>query len=353
MLLLDVLVRYPTITLLLLMAFFCLRGAKGNIQRLLGGLTALSMAAVQLGTAPEILKLPEPFFTVIRWSDITNFAFLWLFGLSLFRDDFKMGKMEWAGLGIYTLVVGIIRAWDLGYIPDLPAWLLPFNSAFSLLLTGHLIWTALSGRQDDLVEDRRRGRLWFALGMTLAGAISISAEALFYDTAPHLVDLLRGVVTLPIIVWAWFWLADLRFERLLFIPENKSVPAAPKPEIDPKDNVTHSRLIALMEDESYYTEQGLTIRSLSEKLKVPEHQLRVLINQGMGYRNFAAFLNHYRLGYAKQVLSDPAQARLPVLTIAMDAGFNSLAPFNRAFKQTEGITPTAFRKDALSKAVQS
>ena len=353
MLLLDVLIRYPTVTLLLLMAFFCLRGAGGNIQRRLGGLTGLAMAAVMLGTAPDVLKLPEPFFTIIRWMDVANFGLLWLFGLSLFRDDFKMGKIEWGGLGIYTCVVGLIRAWDLGYISEIPSAYLTFNTIFSLGLTAHLIWTALAGRQDDLIEERRKGRLWFAMGMTASALISISAEALFYDSFPFAVDLVRCIVTLPIIVWAWFWLADLRFERLLFIPPVRGVSAPAASSIDPKDNVTHSRLIALMEEEKYYTEQGLTIRSLSEKLKVPEHQLRVLINQGMGYRNFAAFLNHYRLGYAKAVLSDPAQARLPVLTIAMDAGFNSLAPFNRAFKQAEDVTPTAFRKAALSKAAQS
>ncbi|MEL6213465.1 MAG: AraC family transcriptional regulator, partial [Pseudomonadota bacterium] len=45
--------------------------------------------------------------------------------------------------------------------------------------------------------------------------------------------------------------------------------------------------------------------------------------------------------------ADPARARTPVLTIAMDAGFSSLAPFNRAFKNEIGKTPTAYRADAL------
>jgi len=126
----------------------------------------------------------------------------------------------------------------------------------------------------------------------------------------------------------------------------------PAPAIDPKDAATHRRLSEVME-EGAYTEQGLTIGALAGKIDTPEHQLRALINKGLGFRNFAAFLNSYRIAYAKTILSDPEQSRLPVLTIAMDAGYNSLAPFNRAFKTVEGVTPTAFRMAALSNSDQT
>ena len=34
----------------------------------------------------------------------------------------------------------------------------------------------------------------------------------------------------------------------------------------------------------------------------------------------------------------------------MDAGFQSIGPFNRAFKAETGLTPTEFRRDALTGA---
>jgi len=49
-------------------------------------------------------------------------------------------------------------------------------------------------------------------------------------------------------------------------------------------------------------------------------------------------------------LADPAQEAVPILTIAMDAGFQSLGPFNRAFKATTGVTPTEYRKSKASAA---
>jgi AraC-like DNA-binding protein len=78
--------------------------------------------------------------------------------------------------------------------------------------------------------------------------------------------------------------------------------------------------------------------------------LRRLINQRLGYRNFNAFLNNHRIEEAKAALADPAQAAVPVITIAMDAGFQSLGPFNRAFKAMTGVTPSEYRKLMASAA---
>ena len=52
----------------------------------------------------------------------------------------------------------------------------------------------------------------------------------------------------------------------------------------------------------------------------------------------------------KLALSDVTQREVPVLTIAMDAGFQSIGPFNRAFKAETGVTPTEFRREALGRS---
>ncbi|WP_139094379.1 helix-turn-helix domain-containing protein, partial [Acinetobacter baumannii] len=67
-------------------------------------------------------------------------------------------------------------------------------------------------------------------------------------------------------------------------------------------------------------------------------------------RNFNAFLNRYRSEEAKAALSDPSQRDVAVLTIAMDSGFQSIGPFNRAFKAESGLTPTEFRREALARS---
>jgi AraC-like DNA-binding protein len=58
-------------------------------------------------------------------------------------------------------------------------------------------------------------------------------------------------------------------------------------------------------------------------------------------------VNRWRLTDAKAALADPGQASVPVSTIALDAGFGSLGPFNRAFKAETGLTPSEYRAQAL------
>jgi AraC-like DNA-binding protein len=48
------------------------------------------------------------------------------------------------------------------------------------------------------------------------------------------------------------------------------------------------------------------------------------------------------------VLADPARADVPVLTIAHESGFASLGPFNRAFRDITGQSPSEYRAAALA-----
>jgi AraC-like DNA-binding protein len=96
---------------------------------------------------------------------------------------------------------------------------------------------------------------------------------------------------------------------------------------------------------------GLTIGDLAERLGEHEYKVRQLINARLGFRNFGAFLNHYRVRDARQVLADPGQKHLGVAEVAYRFGYSSLGPFNRAFKEIVGQTPTEYRKAALEQAI--
>ena len=104
-----------------------------------------------------------------------------------------------------------------------------------------------------------------------------------------------------------------------------------------------------MEGDRIYRQEGFGLNGLVAALDVPEYRLRRLINQRLGHRNFSSFVNGYRLAEATAALADPGQAEVPILTIALDSGFQSIGPFNRAFKAHTGMTPTAYRKQAESR----
>jgi len=96
-----------------------------------------------------------------------------------------------------------------------------------------------------------------------------------------------------------------------------------------------------------YRQGGLTIAGLADKLDMPEYRLRALIHKRLGYRNFSAMLHHFRIEDASTTLADRGQKNLPILTIALDVGYNSITPFNTAFRDLKGVTPSEFRKNAL------
>jgi AraC-like DNA-binding protein len=115
------------------------------------------------------------------------------------------------------------------------------------------------------------------------------------------------------------------------------------------DRMMLERLNAAMVAEGWRRE-GLTIGSLADELGLPEHRLRRLINQRLGHRNFAEFVNSYRIEAAKRRLADPAESLTTVAAIAFNLGYGSLGPFNRAFRSATGASPTEWRRQALAGA---
>ena len=97
-----------------------------------------------------------------------------------------------------------------------------------------------------------------------------------------------------------------------------------------------------------YREAGLTIAQLAEKLNLPEYRLRTFIHRELGFRNFNAMLHAYRVEEASQALVDADKHGVPVLTIALSVGYQSITPFNNAFRQIMGVTPSEYRKQQAS-----
>jgi AraC-like DNA-binding protein len=108
-----------------------------------------------------------------------------------------------------------------------------------------------------------------------------------------------------------------------------------------------------MHGEQLYKQEGLTIGGLAQKLGIPEYRVRRIINQQLGHRNFSAFLNELRTDEACRILADPKNERAPIFNLAMDLGYGSVGPFNRAFRAKTGQTPTEYRQTHLTPASQS
>lgn len=227
------------------------------------------------------------------------------------------------------------------------------HAALVIGMLVHAVVVAWRGLGADLIEGRRELRRVF-IGAASGFGLTVTAVELAYvgRTPPAYLETMAAWAVFIIAFAMLFFALRIDTGRILL----PALPPAAAPErrkagpLAPADQALLHRVVKAMEEEQLYRRNGLTISALAETLNAPEHHLRRAINQGLGYRNFSAFLNHYRLDEVKRYLGDPARARTPILTLAMDAGYGSLAPFNRAFKESLGITPTTWRRLKLGEA---
>lgn len=276
----------------------------------------------------------------------------------LFEDRATLDWRRFAPAAL-LLIIGIGTL----YAPQ-PQALMFVHKIVGGALIVHALFLVASGWRNDLVESRRRLRgPILALALVYALAVnSVEAGELLVGSARALSPLGAGaLMALGLLSLAAFGQADVAlFGPAKGAPDAQVVGTAlaqaptatqgAKDEVNGADRDAIDKLERFMAEERPYREEGLTIAALALRLKLPEHRLRRLINQGLGYRNFNDFLNRWRLAEVKAALADPKQASVPVATIALDAGFGSLGPFNRAFKAETGLTPSAYRARGLSSA---
>ena len=270
---------------------------------------------------------------------------LWLFAHALFerRADWRIAAAAGAILG------GIVVANSVnGHCYPAQAWLIRLGHAIVAVLVIHAMIVAVNSRADDLSEKRRRFALAF-VGVVAGEALVVVMGQAWFGALGEPVEL-RLVEAMLIVA------AGLAIGGALLEADGELIgtaaPSAGEAITDtaglaPAERVLRDRLDKAMAAGAWQ-QPGLTIGDLARTLGVPEHRLRALINRRLGHRNFSSFLNVHRIAEAKVRLADPDHVALPVLTIAMDLGYGSLAPFNRAFRDATGQTPTDFRRAAFA-----
>lgn len=325
--------------------------ARGPVApaRVTGALFCLAAAAhtltQQSGLGPALGLAWPPVWAI----SAMGAGFFWAFATELFGDRPRLQPVRFAPAAL-LLVIAVSAAngaWPKGL------WL-AHNLVGAALLV-HVLVIVGSGWRNDLVESRRRlrGPILAAAAVYAVAVIGVQVSEILWRPADELSPL--GAAMLLALGLAGIG-ALLQAEPDLF-----ATASAPQRDtltitaalLSSEDAKLAERLDRLMRENRIYRDESLSIAALALKLGVPEYRLRRLINRQLGHRNFNAFVNQWRLGDARQALSDPAEREVPISTIALDAGFQSLGPFNRAFKAETGLTPSEFRARALDPAVVS
>lgn len=370
--LLDAALRGALLALLLLLVLVHLRPRARAPLEGVGLALALGLAAQVVAHAPWVeWSAPAWWKPPLVGLAMGNAVLFWLFARTLCDDDFRPGTrhvLPWAAMvGVGLVDLAWLLPWALA---DGPAWAPMLSRVlFSLPLAyGVLAIRAAAHRwRDDLVERRR----WLRAAIVVGGsAYTVGMVLARLGTADgRLTPALAAIdaATLLAIVTATAWMqlraapiegrAPAEAARPPTVagasdtrPDAASGARAPAEPTatGPVDPRLAESLAQAMTAERAYRDPELSVAGLASRLAVPEYRLRRHINGQLGHRNFNAFLNQYRLEEAKAALADPAQRQRPVLSIALEAGFGSIGPFNRAFKQATGLTPTDFRRQHVA-----
>ncbi|GAB4565384.1 MAG: helix-turn-helix domain-containing protein [Rhizobacter sp.] len=332
---LEFALRAGLVTLMLFVAAVVLREHLRSLPARLAAALAVGVAAYALQSAPGFQSWPAAWRAPQAALSTGNAVVFWLFSRALFDDEFRWRPahaLAWGAMAVVA-VVGCFAKPLVGLVIPLA------TLGFSLLALAQ----SLSSWRADLVEKRRRLRVFIVGAGALYTLVNMGSRLLSGGGAGELARIadLLALSAIALVV-AWHLVRPSGVQ--LFWPEAPQPVAPDTPLEEPLDAGLVAALERLMTSERVYRQEGVSVAVLARRLGLPEYKLRRVINQGLGYRNFNAFLNRYRINEVKAALADPAQAPVPVLTLAMDAGFQSLGPFNRAFKAETGLTPTEFRR---------
>jgi len=338
----DLFLRFLAIGQLSLLCHYIL-SKKQSLSSVLAIAVTICLCAYLLLTAP----LPDHNYGILRgillfFTEVAPYL-LWLFVFSLFKDNFEPNKWPpWIKASIVLALIWFM--YFFGYMKGRGAFH-QMNHIIELLVIFHIVFITIKEFPDDLVGARRNARLVTVICTCMYATLILLLElgdATLRDSSTFSL-LNAGVVLVSTSVFSWYYFNDNFTDKakVVLIEEDKEDKAF-SPTIPLVFKNVHQQLCQLMLD-GFYEETQLSIKQLANKLNTPEHQLRELINTHLGYRNFSDFLSSYRIPAACAQFEDINYIRKPILTIALELGYGSIATFNRTFKAQKGMTPKEYR----------
>jgi AraC-like DNA-binding protein len=298
----------------------------------------LFIAALTLGLAAYIVvsapwSLPAPLHQTLMIAAMMNPPFVWAACLIYLDEGETVRRSLWPVLAAFAALAGLAAL--------VPPYGPAFRNAAVAFAYAHIVWRAWAGYDADLVEARRGRRRGLAAAGAGVGLVIVTVEAGLLPIHPSFPAYALQAASLAVLSGLTLvWAADASEDVATASPPQKV------PSLTDAETAVLERLRSAIEAR-VWVEEGLTIGTLAGRLNTAEHRLRRVINQGLGARNFARFINEHRISAAKVLLSDPTAADQPIQKIAFDLGFGSPGPFNRAFRDITGQSPSEFRAAAL------
>lgn len=347
----EIALRTIGVAQLLLLAWLMLRARRRVVAARTGAAFSLSLAAFLVTSAPPAAAGLGWFIYPLTALCAMHPVLFWLFCWAVFADKSKLTRAHGVMLGAVALAGLSFEALSPASSDGLSAMLWQVGgTALALGSIGFAMMapiTVFLDRKTDLDPRRRQIRTVFV--PIVAGYLCVTVVVRLGGTwsgapTPHALVLANLGVINAVVAIALSSFVELRWVNWLDLTSPLSSESA----LSRVERSVLEQLNRRLVPERLFAREGLTVSALAKLLHTQEHIMRRVINRGLGFRNFNEFLHTHRLREAAQRLLDPAERRIPVLTIALESGYASIGPFNRAFKERFGVTPTAYRRSRSS-----
>lgn len=302
----------PVLFFLTLGSAFLLGAAKGQWQSSIPyyddiqwGLWAscVPLSVLLILQVSRISKAPPVFFwLVLLFVPVTYISSLWLEGPYGERSD-------WLNIG--SIILG----------------------ALSLLL----IWSKRNWLDGLLVRKNGKERWWLIICLLVMniGLLILNLMAVNNVMESHIFEIIRIIIGI-----SFAYIASTSLFRIY--PQTGIIPIGVSKDnyLSPDEIEFALKVENLLNLEKVYQEPAYGRADMAKELSITESALSKIVNIYFE-KSVPQLLNEHRVDEAKILL---LETQADITTICSEAGFNSIATFNRVFKEIEGISPTQYRK---------
>lgn len=290
-----------------------------------------------------------PAYPVLAVMTCATCSVFWLTARALFRRHFEFGwfaVLILAGVFIPTLfdqiasVSGAARLTGEAFIAGTSDRLDGVQTLFSSLALALAFREGLHGWGPRMAAGEKQMRLLFlvSFGAGVGICVFLFDHGRLDFISPDVTATIQATCALSILV---------TMSVILRYRLAHPLPASLRPEATQEDRELGQRIRKLVKSGAYLDAE-LKVADIANRLQERNYKISRAIASGLGEANFNRFVNRYRIDHAKAMLHDPAFADRSILDVALESGFASLGPFNRAFRDATGQTPREYRRGSAT-----
>lgn len=183
----------------------------------------------------------------------------------------------------------------------------------------------------------RKERYWLVLLLIMVNVLAVGIHLL---RSGDRLSMTEADSLLLVLGMSFVYLASTALFRVYPLPVALDESRLERRALTPPEREIAKRILHLLEVDKVYQEATLSRAALARELNISENTLSRVLNASFG-KSFPKLMGEYRVEDAKRLLLD---RDIPVQVVARESGFNSLASFNRVFRETVGMSPSDWRQ---------